>query len=118
MAKRVQYPGEMRRAFFAEWRLHKGWTQDELLQRLSGMGVEMSVASLSRYESGDQPYSQDVLYSLSDAYGCEPEDLSTVNPLTPKDMPSLTYDALKDAPADIQEQAYRYVTEFLMKRAG
>lgn len=94
MAKRISYPGKMARAYFLEYREARKWTQGELLERLDGIGVSMSIGSLSRYENGEQPYSQDVLYAMADVFGCEPEDLITVNPKAP-DPPRLVWDALK-----------------------
>lgn len=103
--------------FFVQWREKKNWTQGYLVERLADIGVDVSVGQLSRYETGEVSYTQDILHALAHIYGCEPEDLLTINPLIPKDMPRLTYAALRDAPAEIQEQAYRYVTEFLIKKA-
>lgn len=112
MAKRINYPGKMHRAFFLEWREARKWTQGELLDRLAGIGVEMSIGSLSRYENGEQPYSQDVLYALAHVFGCEPQDLITINPLAPE-PPRLVWDALKKASPEKQAEAWRIVEALL-----
>lgn len=53
-----------------EWREHRGLTQEQLANR-----VDMSIPSISRLETGQQPYSQPVLEALADALDCEPSDL-------------------------------------------
>jgi transcriptional regulator with XRE-family HTH domain len=118
MGKKITYPGEMPTPFFAQWRIEKGWTQGEVVERLAMIGVDASVGQISRFETGEVHYSQDILHALAHVHGCKPEDLLTINPLAPKDVPRLTYNVLKNASAEIQEQAYRYVTDFLMKKAG
>jgi transcriptional regulator with XRE-family HTH domain len=112
MAARVKYPGVMKRPFFKEWREARKWTLNEALERLIGIGVEISGASLSRYENGDQPYSQDVLFALADIYGCDPEDLLTINPMKP-DPPKLVYDALRKAPPERQAEVWRMIEALL-----
>lgn len=86
-----------------------------MLERLAGIGVEMSIGSLSRYENGEQPYSQDVLFALADVFGCEPQDLLTIDPLAPvvKEPPRLIWDALKDASPEKQAEAWRIVEALL-----
>ena len=48
-----------RRTFFKQWRVHRGLSQEQLAERLG-----TSVASISRIESGGQPYTQDVLAEI------------------------------------------------------
>lgn len=72
MPKRIalQTKRKRRKTYFREWREHRGLTQEQLASRL-----ETSVASISRIESGNQPYTQDVLEALADALkdrSCEP----------------------------------------------
>jgi len=76
MSLRFQKPGTTRRRhFIKEWRQYRNLTQDKLADRL-----DISTASLSRLESGKQPYTQDVLEALADALSCEPADLIMRDP--------------------------------------
>lgn len=76
MSLRFQKPGgERRRHFIKEWRKHRGLTMDRLADRL-----DISKATLSRIESGRQPYTQDTLEALADALSCEPADLIMRDP--------------------------------------
>lgn len=76
MSVRFQKPGgERRRHFIREWRAHRGLTMDRLADRL-----DISKATLSRIESGKQPYTQDTLEALADALSCEPADLIMRDP--------------------------------------
>lgn len=79
MSVRFQKPGsERRRHFIKEWRAHRGLTMERLADRL-----DISKATLSRIESGKQPYTQDTLEALADALSCEPADLIMRNPTAP-----------------------------------
>ncbi len=76
MSTRYQKPGaERRRHFIKEWRKYRGLTMDRLADRL-----DISKATLSRIESGRQPYTQDTLEALADALMCEPADLIMRDP--------------------------------------
>ena len=103
-------PEKRRLTFLRQWREVRGLVLEKAAERL-----EIHHTTLMRIERGESPYNQDFLEKAALAYGCDVEDFFTHNPLIPPDMPRLTYDALKDAPAEIQEQAYRYVTQFLLK---
>lgn len=91
MPKRIAIAGARRRHFVREWRQYRGLSQDRLAERL-----EMSKASLSRIESGKQPYTQDVLEALAYALACEPADLIVRNPLD-AEAPWSIWDTLKPA---------------------
>lgn len=67
-----------RRTFFKEWRVYRGLSQEQVADRL-----ETSVASISRIESGTQPYTQDVLEALAEALGTDPASLLMRNPGDP-----------------------------------
>ncbi|KQZ31602.1 hypothetical protein ASD50_15165 [Mesorhizobium sp. Root552] len=69
---------QRRRHFIKEWRHHRGLTMDRLADRL-----DISKATLSRIESGKQPYTQDTLEALADALSCEPADLIMRDPTAP-----------------------------------
>lgn len=64
-----------RRTFIREWREHRGLTQEQLANRL-----DTSVASISRIETGTQPYTQDTLEALADALMTDPASLIMRNP--------------------------------------
>jgi transcriptional regulator with XRE-family HTH domain len=79
MSLRFQKPGSARRRhFIKEWRAHRGLTMDRLADRL-----DISKATLSRLESGRQPYTQDTLEALAEALSCEPADLIMRDPTAP-----------------------------------
>lgn len=79
MPKRAAKSGKAkRRHFIKEWRVHRGLTQDKLAERL-----DTSVPTISRIETGKQPYTQDTLEALANALMCEPADLLMRNPLDP-----------------------------------
>lgn len=113
MGKRVTYPHRVQRPFFAEWREKRGWTQGEVSERLADIGVECSVGQLSRYETGEVRYGQDILHALADIHGVDPEDLISINPLVPRGIPHLVYDALKRATPEKQAEALRIVEALL-----
>lgn len=69
-------PRQRRRTFFKEWREFRDLSQERLAERL-----ETSVASVSRIESGKQPYTQDYLEALAHALQTDPASLLMRNPL-------------------------------------
>lgn len=77
MPSRIGYkqPRQRRRTFFKEWREHRGLSQERLADR---MGT--SVASVSRIESGKQPYTQDYLEALAYALQTDPASLLMRDP--------------------------------------
>ncbi len=71
------------RFYFKEWRKHRGFTQDQVIDRLVILDdplLPQTAASLSRIENGKQPYSQRILEALADVYGVEPFELLRANP--------------------------------------
>lgn len=78
MAHRIGFkrPQQRRRTFFKEWREFRDLSQERLADRL-----ETSVASVSRIESGKQPYTQDYLEALANALQTDPASLLMRNPL-------------------------------------
>lgn len=78
MSNRFQHSGGRSRHFIREWRVHRGLTQERLADRL-----QISTASLSRIETGRQPYTQDMLEALAAALMCEPADLIMRDPTQP-----------------------------------
>jgi transcriptional regulator with XRE-family HTH domain len=68
-------PRQRRRTFFKAWREYRDLSQERLAERL-----ETSVASVSRIESGKQPYTQDYLEALAQALQTDPASLLMRNP--------------------------------------
>jgi transcriptional regulator with XRE-family HTH domain len=80
------------RVYFKEWRLHRGLTQKQVIDRLREIQEEtapQTEASLSRLENRKQPYSEAVLGALAQVYDCEPKDLIGVNPAKDGDVVDL-----------------------------
>lgn len=94
-----------RRTFFKEWRVHRGLSQEQLADRL-----ETSVASISRIESGMQPYTQDVLEALAEALGTDPASLLMRNPDAPEAMWSI-WDQAKTGERQLIEELARSVVK-------
>jgi transcriptional regulator with XRE-family HTH domain len=104
MPRRVGQKPERVRHFIREWRIFRGLTQERLADRL-----ETSAATISRLESGKQPYTQPVLEALAYALICEPADLIMRDPNNP--IWSI-FDTLRSLPPDEQEQIARIVETF------
>ena len=81
MPPRIAYkrPKQRRRTFFKQWREKRGLSQQRLAERL-----DTSVASISRIESGKQPYTQDFLEALSVALQTDPASLIMRDPTDPE----------------------------------
>jgi transcriptional regulator with XRE-family HTH domain len=107
MPKRIAFQKKRtrRRTFFKEWRLHRGLSQEQLADRL-----ETSVASISRIESGTQPYTQDVLEALAEALTTDPASLLMRNPDDPEAMWSI-WDQAKKAERQLIEELARSVVK-------
>jgi transcriptional regulator with XRE-family HTH domain len=102
MPKRIAFQKRRsrRRTFFKEWRQHRGLSQEQLADRL-----ETSVASISRIESGTQPYTQDVLEALAEALMTDPASLLMRNPDDPEAIWSIWEQAKKGERQLIEELA-------------
>jgi transcriptional regulator with XRE-family HTH domain len=94
--------------FLRQWRKHRALSQEEAADRI---GVKQG--TLSKVERGELPYNQDFLERVALAYGCEPEDLLSVNPLKPDPLRLVVSD-LRKAPADVRARAIN-VLEALLK---
>ena len=66
--------------------------------------IEIDHSTLSRIKRRESPYDQDVLEKLALVYGCDPDDLLSIDPMKP-DPPKLIYDRLKVANQDVQNRA-------------
>lgn len=68
----------MAKQYLKQWRKHRGYTQDQVVDRLALFEDEhlpATAASLSRIENGKQPYGQRILEALAEIYQCEPNHL-------------------------------------------
>lgn len=70
------------RNFIREWRRHRHiGSLEKLVERLQAeLEYEISVSQLSRIESGNQGYSQDILEALATVLRCSPADLIIRDP--------------------------------------
>lgn len=71
----------MSQIYIKEWRRYRGMTVEALAQRIG-----VSHASLSRIESGRQPYKQGYLESIGAALDCTPWDLLMRDPSGPESI--------------------------------
>lgn len=77
-------PGMARKpTYIRAWREEKGLTLDQMVGRLAELGVDTTVASLSRIERGKQPYSQDIIEAIAEALGVTMSHLTERNPTMP-----------------------------------
>lgn len=104
----IKRPSRARqRTFFAEWREFRGLKQYEAAEK-----IDVDPSTLSRLEAGKIPYDQDILERMAQAFGCDPEDLLSINPLEP-DLPRLLYSKLRRAPPETQKKAIDILEAFL-----
>lgn len=96
------------RTYFKEWREWKGWTQQELADRM-----ETTAATVSRIEKGERDWSKGYLEAFSHVIGCE----NLTDPISrPPNAPVTLDDMLRDATPEIRRQAFKVVEALL--RAG
>ncbi|OAF05436.1 hypothetical protein AYJ54_00590 [Bradyrhizobium centrolobii] len=107
MSKRIGFRPKVqrRRTFFRQWREFRGLTQEQLAERL-----ETSVASISRIESGTQPYTQDTLEALADALSTDPASLLMRDPSNPEAIWSI-WDQAKQGERQLIEELARSVVK-------
>jgi len=94
-----------RRTYIREWRQHRGLSQEQLASRL-----DTSVASISRIESGQQPYTQDTLEALAEALQTDVASLLMRNPKDEEAIWSL-WDRAKPGERRMIEDIARTVTK-------
>ena len=70
--------------YIRQWREAKGFTLDALVGRLSELGFDTTVATLSRVERGKRPYSAPILNALADALDIELWRLFRDDPTIPE----------------------------------
>lgn len=66
---------KLRTTFIRQWRKHRGMTLGQVADL-----VNISHASISRIETGSQPYSQPILESIADALDTDPASLLARDP--------------------------------------
>jgi len=108
MSQRIKGSGKPVGHFIAEWREHRGLTQDMLAERLG-----TTKASISRIENGKQPYSQPFLEACAETLMTDPASLIMRNPLDKEAIWSL-WDQAKPGQ---RKQIVRAV-EKVMKQTG
>lgn len=107
MPKRIAYRPKTprRRTYIRQWREFRGLTQEQLADRL-----ETSVPSISRLESGTQPYTQDTLEALAEALSTDPASLLMRDPSNPEAIWSL-WDRAKQGERQLIEELARSVVK-------
>lgn len=112
MAKQVQKSTKARahaRHYVAEWRKFRGLTQEQLAER-----VERSRGLISQIESGTTELTEEMIFSLAEAFRCAAWDIFRVNPLIDGTVVDIT-DALQGKPADVQAEALGFVRGLVRK---
>jgi len=84
MPERVRSPKGRRKAYFKEWRLYRGLTQQRLADRMN-----TTKANISRIETGIQAYTQDYLEACAEALNVDPASLIMRDPTYPAAIWSL-----------------------------
>lgn len=97
MPKRIGHKKKRprRRTFIREWREFRELTQDQLGERLNTSG-----GSISRIESGVQPYTQDTLEALAEALQTDAASLLMRDPSAPDAIWSI-WDQAKTVERDV-----------------
>lgn len=97
-----------RRTFIRAWRLHRGYTLEQLAEMIG-----VTHGALSQLERGLVNYTQPMLESIADALACDPADLLMRDPES--DIWSI-WDQVKDLPDDERRQVQRVIEA--MRKAG
>lgn len=107
---------DLGRHYLREWREHRGLSLRKFADRMEvEPGVPlMSHANIGRVETGDQPYTQELLEAAAKALECTVTDLLTVDPRIDDAVAQLTA-LLRAAPGSDQQLALRVVREMLAK---
>ena len=79
MSHRTAFKRTRARHFIREWRKHRGYTQGQLAEMIG-----TSVPNISRIETGQQPYTQNMLEALAEALMTEPASLIMRDPTQPE----------------------------------
>lgn len=95
------------RHFIREWRIFREKNQSDIAEAL-----DVNQSSISNLENGKTPYDQDVLERLAIYFGCDPQDLISINPLAP-DAPRLVYSKVRSASPEKQREILAVVEAML-----
>lgn len=93
--------------FLREWRKYRQLNQTQAAERL-----DIDQSTLARIERGNLPYNEDFINRAALAYGCEPSDLLSLNPLKP-DKPRVVLTMVRGAPEDMQDRAIEVLKAML-----
>ncbi|MGM4987386.1 helix-turn-helix domain-containing protein [Tardiphaga sp. 841_E9_N1_2] len=105
MPKRINLPKKRPRrpTFIKQWREYRGYSQE----KLGGM-LETSGSMISRIESGETPYTQDVLEGLADALMTDIPSLLMRDPTDPEAIWSI-WDQAKEGQRVMIEEVARTI---------
>lgn len=100
MPKRVAINADRQRHFIKQWRKHRGYTQGKLAEM-----VGTSTGNISRVETFQQPYTQDLLEAVADALMTDAASLIMRDPTAPDAIWSVWEQASPGQRAQIVEVA-------------
>jgi transcriptional regulator with XRE-family HTH domain len=83
-----RHPSERHPHFMRQWRQSIGLTQKQMVAEINRQrhGKAMTPSYLSRIETGEREYRQDILEAYANVIGCTPADLVGRSPSDPVDM--------------------------------
>jgi transcriptional regulator with XRE-family HTH domain len=118
MAKRAQpqpKKAQFRRTFIRQWRQHRGLTLEQLADRVRTINdaLETTHASLSRIETGKQPYNQLLLEAIAEALQTDVASLLIRDPSAPEGIWSV-WDEAKPG----ERQTIVDIAKTIVKRAS
>lgn len=105
MAPVKKPPHKRAKHFLKQWREFRHISQEEAADR-----VGMSRSNLSKIESGEVPYNQDLIERLAEAYGCELADLLTRDPNEKPRIP------IFDLPKGDADRVYDFIRALQVSR--
>lgn len=98
------------KTYFKEWREWKGWTQQELADRL-----ETTKQTVSRVENGTRDWGKGYLEAFAHIIGTP----NPTDPITrPPNAPITLDDMLRDATPEKRQQIYDFADFVLRSKAG
>lgn len=109
MGKKVvpRFKGAAPGHFVREWRKHRGFTQEQLAERIG-----VSVGLISQLETGRVAYTQSTLEGIADALSTSPASLIMRNPVDDSAIWALEEQLAKATP-DQRRQAFAIVETLL-----
>lgn len=100
---------DLGKTFIRAWRLHRGMNQEQLAD-----AIGVTTASLSRIETGKQPYNQRQIELIAKALNCKEGDLLSKDP-TADNEPDIV-DIWDHIPAGNRQQARQILETFSDKK--